>query len=208
MNVYDFDKTIYKKDSSVQLYLYVLGQKPYVLFLCIAKQVKAAVFYKLGKISKERYKEVYFSFLKYVNIEEIIDKFVSREMKNIAEWYQEQKRKDDVIISASPEFLVKAFANKLGIKEVIASDIDCKSGAFHGKNCHGQEKVERFRQRFDLSLIEKFYSDSRTDEPMALQAEKAFLIKRGKVVEWDKLDYSFFNCSGGYNNEKTRHYTK
>lgn len=188
MNVYDFDKTIYKKDSSVQLYLYVLRQKPYIFFLCFPRQVMAAIFYKSRKISKEQYKETYFSFLKYVNVEEIIHKFVEREMKNIAKWYREQKSEDDVIVSASPEFLIRAFGDKLDVKEVIASNIDFKSGKFYGKNCYGIEKVERFSQQFELNLIENFYSDSRTDAPMALQAKKAFLVKRGKVVEWDTLN--------------------
>lgn len=185
MNVYDFDKTIYKKDSSIQLYLYVIRRNPYIFLRCIPNQIKAAVYYKTGKIEKEKYKEAYFSFLRFVDIKEILEKFVEREAENIADWYWLQKQADDVIISASPDFLVRAFGRKLQIENIIASDVDVKSGRFRGKNCYGEEKVKRFSQMFELTLIDNFYSDSRSDKPMAEKAKRAFIVKGEKLFEWE-----------------------
>lgn len=185
MNVYDFDKTIYKKDSSVQLYLYVIKKKPYVLFKCIPNQIKAMIYYKIGRIKKEKCKEAYFSFLQFVDIKELLDKFVELEVRNVADWYRRQKRADDVIVSASPDFLIRAFGEKLHIENIIASDVDEKSGRFLGNNCYGEEKVRRFSQMFNLDMIDDFYSDSKSDKPMAEKAKRAFIVKGEKLVEWE-----------------------
>ena len=86
MNVYDFDGTIYKKDSSVELYKFVIKQKPYILLFCLPQQLLAMLKYKLKLISKEEMKENYFSFLNYVKSNKMIDMFVEKEMKNINQW--------------------------------------------------------------------------------------------------------------------------
>lgn len=185
MNVYDFDKTIYKKDSSIELYKYVIRQKPKVFFKCIFKQLGAVALFYVGKISKEEYKEKFFSFLKYVSIEDMLSDFVSKELQYISEWYLKQRKNDDVIISASPEFLVMAFAQKLGIKSVIASNVDYHTGKFNGKNCYGKEKVERFCQIYSLDDIEEFYSDSLSDLPMASIAIKSYKVKGEKIMLWN-----------------------
>ena len=41
MNVYDFDKTIYKKDCSIEFYLFVIKKNPMVFFKCFPMQVFA-----------------------------------------------------------------------------------------------------------------------------------------------------------------------
>lgn len=181
MNVYDFDKTIYKKDSSVQFYLYVIIRKPIVFFKCIWGQLRAILLYKAGKIEKEQMKEKYFSFLSYINVEDMVSRFVEKELKNINKWYLTKKKEDDVIISASPEFLVKAFANRLGIKNVIASDVDFQTGVYRGKNCYGAEKERRFQSVYGDMEINEFYTDSYSDLPLAKRAKKAFRVKNKRI---------------------------
>lgn len=72
------------------------------------KQMLGIVKYKLHLSSKEEMKEMYFSFLKGVRTDKtFVDDFWKQNQNKIKEWYLKQKRKDDVIISASPEFLLK-----------------------------------------------------------------------------------------------------
>ena len=66
MNVYDFDGTIYDGDSSIDFYLFCIKRKPSILFKSIIKQLSGAVLYTFKLITKKRYKEKYFSFLKFV----------------------------------------------------------------------------------------------------------------------------------------------
>lgn len=63
--------------------------------------------------------------------------------------------------------------------------MDKTSGKIYGKNCKGQEKVERFRQCYgDKAEIEAFYSDSQSDAYMADIAKQAYYIKKEQVLKW------------------------
>lgn len=188
MNVYDFDKTIYKKDSSIEFYKYVIQSKPSIAFKYVPKQVLAIIKYKLSLITKERLKEIYFSFLQNIDTSKILSAFIERELKNINEWYLNQQRADDIIISASPEFLVGAFAKRLGIRNVIASKVDITTGTYLGKNCHGKEKVIYLYQEFPEAVIDNFYSDSASDIYLAQRAKHAFMVKKNKISEWEVFE--------------------
>lgn len=185
MNVYDFDGTIYKKDSSVEFYKYIAKRYPRVAGKCIIPQIVAIMKYKMHLISKEKMKEIFFSFLKYVDTEPILNQFVNIALNDITPWYVKQKRNDDVIVSASPRFLVEKFALHLNIKNVIASEVNIKTGKFESKNCYGQEKVTRFTKNFPNTQIDGFYSDSESDLPLALIAKHAYIVKRNEPQKWD-----------------------
>ena len=58
------------------------------------------------------------------------------------------------------------------------------TGRYHGQNCHGAEKVRRFREAFNETPIAAFYSDSRSDAPLAMLAEKAYLVKGEERTPW------------------------
>lgn len=186
VNVYDFDGTIYNGDSSVDIYFFLLKRYP-KLIAYFPKQMLGIVKYKLHLSSKEEMKEMYFSFLKGVRTDKtFIDDFWKQNQNKIKEWYLNQKRKDDVIISASPEFLLKPICDILGIDNLIATKVELSSGKFLSKNCQGAEKVVRFKESFSKAEIETFYSDSKSDTYMAKLATKAFLIKKNRIIDWEQ----------------------
>lgn len=183
MNVYDFDGTIYKGDSAVDLYWFALKREPQVL-RCLPKQLLGFFLYAQGKISKTDMKSCYFSFLSVLCGESLIREFWRKNRKKIYLWYQEQQAADDVVISASPDFLLEPVCRELGIRNLIASKADIKTGVFQSENCYGEEKVRRFRGIFENDPIDSFYSDSLSDAPMARTAQRAFLVKKGKAIHW------------------------
>lgn len=186
VNVYDFDGTIYNGDSSVDIYFFLLKRYP-KLIAYFPKQMLGIVKYKLHLSSKEEMKEMYFSFLEGVRTDKtFIDDFWKQNQNKIKEWYLNQKRKDDVIISASPEFLLKPICDILGIDNLIATKVELSSGKFLSKNCQGAEKVVRFKESFSKAEIETFYSDSKSDTYMAKLATKAFLIKKNRIIDWEQ----------------------
>ena len=186
VNVYDFDGTIYNGDSSVDIYFFLLKRYP-KLIAFFPKQMLGIVKYKLHLSSKEEMKEMYFSFLKGVRTDKtFVDDFWKQNQNKIKEWYLKQKRKDDVIISASPEFLLKPICDILGIDNLIATKVELSSGKFLSKNCQGAEKVVRFEEIFSEAVIEAFYSDSKSDTYMAKLATKAFLIKNNRIIDWEQ----------------------
>ena len=185
MNVYDFDGTVYSGDSTVDLYLFLLKRHPKML-----RHVPSLCFtagkYKLGKLTIKEWKEIFFRFLGDIpDLQTELQQFWKRNFRKIMPWYLKQKRDDDVIISASPEFLLAIPAKKLGIGMLIASKVDRKTGQFTGENCKSKEKVRRFRAVYPDARIERFYSDSQSDLPMAELADEAFFCRRGHLTKWN-----------------------
>lgn len=185
LNVYDFDKTIYKKDCTIEFYKYCIIKYP-KLIIYLPKQIYGFTLYKLGKIDKTKFKEIFFSFLYNINeIDKDIIKFWEKEKNNINKWYLDRHKEDDIVISASPEFLIKPICSILGVNNVISSNIDKNTGKCTGKNCKGEEKVIRFKEIYKNQIIDEFYSDSISDLPLAKISKKSFFIKRGKIQKWD-----------------------
>lgn len=185
MNVYDFDKTIYAGDSTVDFYLYCLKKQP-KLIKALPEQISGFVLYKLKRITKTQLKERFFSFLKYMSNREIlVHEFWQANQHKICPWYLREKKEDDVIISASPEFLLQEMTAKLSAGCLIASEVDLFTGKFYSENCYGSEKRNRFLQKFPDHNIEKFFSDSISDAPMAAMARKAYLVNGPQIMEWD-----------------------
>jgi HAD superfamily phosphoserine phosphatase-like hydrolase len=183
MNVYDFDGTIYDGDSTVDFFLYALKQKPF-LICYTPRQAWGFLLYGLKRISKTKLKEYFFSFLSGIDAEKLAEDFWKQNHRKIYKWYLDQQRPDDIIISASPEFLLKPICRQLGIHQLIASAVDAQSGKFSGKNCYGPEKVQRLAAKYHVTHIDEFYSDSHSDLPLAQIADQAFLVKKGVVSEW------------------------
>ena len=184
MNVYDFDGTIYNGDSTVDFFLFALKRKPSLL-LNVPRQATGFLLYGLKRIDKTQLKEYFFSFLSGINTDELLDSFWEHHHHKIFPWYQAKQEGDDIIISASPEFLLKPICQKLGINHLIASRVDPKSGKFLGENCRGEEKVKRLAAEYNVIHIDKFYSDSKSDLPLAQIADQAFLVKDGTLTQWD-----------------------
>ncbi len=184
MNAYDFDKTIYNGDSTADFYIFSLKRHKKILLLApslIGAFLKFYVF-KIG--TKTQFKEKMYKFLQFCDTEKDVIDFWNLNESQIKEFYYAQKKEDDVIISASPVFLLTPICDRLGIKNLLASEVDSHTGIYDGINCHGKEKVRRFREIFGNTEIEKFYSDSYSDTPMAEISKKAFMVKGNEISEW------------------------
>lgn len=183
MNVYDFDGTIYNGDSTIDFFLFALKNKP-SLITYLPPQIIGFFLYGLRKITKTQLKEYYFKFLEGIDTVRLVDRFWNENHKKIYPWYLSQQDPNDIIISASPEFLLKPICKRLGIQFLIASKVDITSGKFIGENCKGVEKVRRLEEQHNITHIENFYSDSPSDLPLAKIANHAFFVKYGKPSNW------------------------
>lgn len=188
MNVYDFDKTVYYYDSTIRFYFYCLKKYPRV-WLYLPKQAFFGILFGLRIMKKTAFKEKFYSFFKAVDdMDSAVERFWDIEEKNMKKWYLERKDAGDVIISASPEFLVRPMMERLGVKNVIASVVDKRTGAYTGENCYGKEKVLRYRKEFGTEPIDEFYSDSLSDSPLAHIAESAYIIDWDALCEWGEYE--------------------
>ena len=144
----------------------------------------AGLRYAFGAIEAKALKEKLFAFLgRLDDPQKTVGKFWDEHASGIGEWYLRQKRPDDLVVTASPEFLVGEAGRRLGFA-VIGTRMDIRSGRIEGENCHDAEKVRRFRAVYPDAAIEAFYSDSLSDAPLAELAGRAFLVNRGKLSVW------------------------
>lgn len=187
MNVYDFDGTIYDGDSTLDFYKYCLKRNPR-LSCFVFSQIVASIKYLIGIYDKTMFKEKFYSFLTGINCVEVyVNDFWKKNKSNIKLWYLQQKKKDDVVISASPCFLLEPICKELEISQLICSNVDNKSGKYNGINCYGEEKLRRFQNIFgDEAVIDAFYSDSLSDTPLAQIAQKSYIVADKKIIEWSQ----------------------
>ena len=185
MNLYDFDETIYDGDSTRDFCIYLYLHYPRTLAY-LPKQLGALIRYMLGKLDKTAFKECYFSmFAAISDIDQALEDFWNRNDHKVIDYYLPQARPDDVVISASPQFIVEPMCQRLGIQTVIGSKVDKHTGQFQGKNCYGAEKVTRFIEAgFDPADVEQVYSDSMSDTPMARMGTEAFIVTKEGLTGW------------------------
>ncbi len=182
MNVYDFDKTITDVDSTASFVRYCAGRWPRVL-LTLPGTGFAAIAMALRIIPKTRFKQYMFRFLRHVpDVEQAVTDFWNGDFCSIHSWYLAQHSEDDLVISASPEFLLRPICHKLGISQLICSQVDPDTGRYTGVNCDGHNKVLRYREQYGDLVPDAFYSDSRNDEPMARISRSAYIV-RGETIE-------------------------
>ncbi len=184
MNVYDWDNTIYRGDSTAGFIRYCFVKRPKCL-LSLPRTAVCGLLYVLHLMPKKTFKQNMYHMFTYISdMESLVEEFTGSHMDHVKQWYLQQQRQDDMVISASPEFLIGSFCRRLNIRYMMASVVDINTGIYTGENCHGREKVNRLRETYPGAMIDEFYSDSRSDAPLALEAKKAFIVKGDERKPW------------------------
>ena len=184
MNVFDFDETIYYGDSTRDFIFWCFRHYPKTLLYLPLIGYAAVRYYTFRIGTKTEFKEKMYRCLKAIKGVEDVERFWQEKLSGIKPFYRRIHRGDDVIVSASPEFLLKPLEDVLHIT-VIASKVDIRTGKYDGLNCYHAEKVKRFRELYPDGKIESFYSDSYSDEPLALLAQKAYIVDGDTLIDWD-----------------------
>lgn len=185
MNVYDFDNTIYDGESTVDFYLFVLKQN-WELALLFPKMIYMLARYKLCLISEQELMleaEKYSSYiLNKLDIDKLVPMFWDKNQRKIKDFYLQKKMDSDIVVSAGPDFLLCEICSRLGINNLISSQIDRNTGRIK-QLCYKSKKVEIFKEIYPDVKIDEFYTDSMNDRPMFALANKVYLVKKNKIKE-------------------------
>lgn len=191
INVYDFDQTIYQGDCARDFFKYCLFHYPLKVSKVFPLMSVSFLRYKLNKIERYKLLESIYQYLLYLdvdNFELLVNEFWDKHQHKVYNWYFKQKKVDDLIISASPSFLIGNICQRLNLNYIAAS-LDINSGKYVGDgSCYGKDKVRLFKKYYPEVEINEFYSDSYSDQPLALLAKKAFMVKNGCVREWEFIE--------------------
>ena len=189
MNVYDFDGTIFPTDCSIGFCVWCVGRHPGLWLTFFPRIALCLILRKLGIVPEYLMQRTFFGYLPQIDdFDEQIERYWDKNERKIAPWYLAQKRPDDLIISASPSCIIGPIAKRLGVN-FVASEFDREFGVFTNNLMYAKEKA-RYIIDQGFPMIENFYSDSLSDTPLALCAEKAHLVKNkaSTVVDWPELD--------------------
>jgi len=213
LNLYDFDDTIYHGNAPFHFFKFCRKRgliKASHTFKIILKFIQ----YKTNNISYTEMSEFIFSGLKDIkNLDDLILEFWESHKKNIKSFYLEKKdRSRDIIISASPEFLIKPIAKELGVKDLIGSDIDTKTWKAGRPMCRGEQKVVELNNQYPDAEIIEAYGNSNHDVPYMKLAKQAYMVKGFKLYDFKTYKPKFIvriwnGCWGIYHkNEEILNY--
>jgi len=187
MNAYDFDYTIYDGDSTKDFFRFCLKNR-WLLVIYLPYQAWAFLLYGAGLIDKTGLKERFYIFLRGIpDISDFVYAFWRQNIHKVKHFYKMWQRPDDLIVSASPAFLLSEACRRLGVANLIASRVDPATGLYEGENCFGAEKVRRFYEAYPEGQIEAFFSDSDTDGPFAAIANKSYLVAGEQILPWGSV---------------------
>lgn len=187
MNIYDFDNTIYDGDSSKDFFKYCLKRKKSIL-LDIIPICFMLFLYLIKIVKKEKFKSTFFRFLKRIDGTKYVNDFWNKNQNKIKDFYIKEHKNNDIVVSASPSFLLEPIAKVYDFK-LIATLMDIKTGVINGKNCYGEEKVRRLNV-VGISKCNKFYSDSLSDVPCSKLANEAYIVEKNKIIPWNDYKIS------------------
>lgn len=190
INVYDFDNTIYKGESFFDFYFFCAKHHP-SLYRHSLVAVKCVLKYKMCLISEEGLMDICKQYSRQFIREcpdaaQLAEKFWEKNFRKIKSFYFDIKKPDDIIISASFNFLLEPCMKKLGIKNVVCTDVDLEKGEIT-RLCFRKNKKKLFDELYG-GKMDNFYTDSLNDIPLLRCAENGYLVKGNKITKWSEKD--------------------
>jgi HAD superfamily phosphoserine phosphatase-like hydrolase len=185
-DLYDFDKTVFNGESGSRFWLFCLKRHPSIIKY-LPKQLKGLLgYYVFHKISKKDSKELFYSYLPSVDAEKEAELFWDKNESKINSWFKPNEHDVPTIIcSASPLFQIKPICDRLGVRLVIATRMNPKSGKITGENCKKEEKVKRIEKEAPEYEIRDVYTDNLVaDAPILnLSTRKKYHVQSGKLSQ-------------------------
>ncbi len=184
MRAFDFDHTIYQGYSYRDFVLFIAARRPWMLLWLHVALI--AVLLKFCRILKMKHlvEWVLFPFLRFRGVDGYIVKFWDRNEKKIGQWYKEIHRDDDIVISATPSYFLEEICRRLGIKYLIATEVNRKTGKVVDPYCYRKGKLERFKMTFgEDAELDEYYTDTPADSTMLSFAKTGYIVKKGIITK-------------------------
>ncbi|MDR2734958.1 MAG: HAD-IB family hydrolase [Spirochaetota bacterium] len=194
---FDLDHTLTRADTGFAFLRWWARRHPWVLWRFLLAPL-ALLLWKAHIISLRHIKEFFFSVLHGKSAAEVdaaarafVDDSFEKLVKEDARLYLAEIAPlyHLVLASASPEFYVRYFAEKLGFALYVATLYEFRDGIFTGRmegpDCRGEEKMRRILGRILLTRYDRehslaFSDNVRLDAPLLSLAGNAFRVHRTK----------------------------
>ena len=186
MQVFDFDNTIYHGESTFDFAMFIIKRKKSLL-KCAPGITLLLIKYKRCKMNALEFQTELEKFTgPFLQNKEFIKKsvqdFWQKNRKKLDQNIIKKIKKNDVILTCSPSFLIKEIENDLNTKNIVATEIDIDEGKIHFLN-FGKNKVKIFQEKFPKKKIQTVYTDSYNDKEKMDEAKKVYNVKKGKCTK-------------------------
>lgn len=193
--VFDLNGTFYNQSSKTEFFKFITFKNPGRLKYAF-QMGYYNILQKLNLIGQTKFKEHYFNYLNNIppeKVEEYGKEFWQKEYpsKFNSELIRkfDQFKKDKVLIycaTGTLELYVKPLFDLYSIDGFSGTRVIYNGHSYisDGPACKGEEKIKRLEEFLNgkpYRIIEA-YSDN--EEPILDEAEKAFLVKDGKIVPY------------------------
>lgn len=189
--VFDFDGTLTTKDTMLEFIKFAYGKSIFYIGFFIHSPFILLMLLNLYPNWKTKQKVFSWFFkgmpyTKFVRIGEefanMIEKIKKETTLNILRNHQIEGT-DIYIISASVYEWVHPFCSRIGVKDVLATQVEVDdngllTGRFSSPNCYGEEKVRRL-QEVEQARSEYFlyaYGNSKGDRELIRYADMGFYV--------------------------------
>ena len=184
IKVFDFDNTIYRGESAIDLALFMIkNNKKIILYLptIFYNMIK----YKLCLVEKKKLTKTINNFMSAIIVErkellELVDRFWEKNLYKLDKKMLKRIKSDDVIITAGPDFLINGIKNMLNTEHIISSEMDEHKNEMKYFN-FGDNKVKRFKELYGNKRISCLFTDSYNDKALMDISDKVFIVKKGRL---------------------------
>lgn len=185
---FDFDGTITTKDTLLEFIKFSKGTLPFYIGFAFNSPWLVAYRAKLisNQTAKERVLTWFYKKTPLGDFQQTCENFGRTMIPGLIrpkalEEIESLKQKgfEVVIVSASPENWLRTWAEQIGAKLLstrLETTNSILTGKIMGKNCHGEEKVRRIREAYDLTGYTDIYTygDTSGDKPMLALGTHSF----------------------------------
>ena len=184
MKVFDFDNTLYHGESAVDLALYMIKNNKRII-LYLPKIFINLIKYKLCMVDKKKMVTAINDFLNNVlcskdEVYSAVNGFWEKNKYKLDRKMLDKIRRDDVIITAGPDFLINGIRNLINTDHIISSIIDPDKMKVRYLN-FGDNKVKGYRALYGEKNIDCFYTDSYNDKALMDISDRVFIVKKGRL---------------------------
>jgi len=186
--LFDFDGTITTKDTLIEFIRFSVGEYRFIKGMIVLTPMLIAFKLKFipNNIAKEKMLSYFFSGMQYERFISLATEYSLHHIPKIVRpkalerilWHQEEGD-DIVIVSASMKCWLKPWCDQYGLS-LISTELEVKQGHLTGKfltkNCHGEEKVNRLKEQYNLASYQQIfaYGDSSGDKELLALTDKSF----------------------------------
>lgn len=188
VDLYDFDKTVVPFDSALRYWLFCMVHCPWILIL-FPLQFVWGIMMLTKIISVYTCKRWCFLFINLIDNKKMVEKYWDKYENQVYDWFKKENRsRDAVLISASPDFIIEEIAKRLDVEYIICTRHKT-NGVMIGKVCRKEEKVARLNEILpDVEVFDVYSDNLDHDRYIFRLGKRCFLANNGKLEEFNYSD--------------------